>query len=152
MLSRSCLGAVLPWWVSWAWPMAQCCTLSMQHSMVHMPWLKLSVLWITHSPGTGFCQAGSLQPVLWGSKTRQVRWSQKGIRSGIWKWRPACVLQHCSFSAQVLHDLLASKYLMSPYKNMNWLLKIAYNWTLKSICFLSDNTFPVIMLKYTYWQ
>lgn len=26
-----------------------------------------------------------------------------------------------------LHDLLASKYLMSPYKNMNWLLKIAYN-------------------------
>ena len=103
--------------------------------------------------GTGLCQSRSLQPVLWGSQMRKIKWSQRCIKIRIWKWRLACVLQHCCwFNPEVLHSLTASECLMSPYKNMNWLLKIAHNWTLRSICFVSVNTFPVIILKYICWQ
>lgn len=100
-------------------------------------------------PGTGLC-------TLYCLYSEDHKWSKRGDPREALKWElenggplVCCTAAVRSWSV-TRHN--ASKALMSPYKNMNWLLKIVHNWTLRNICFLSDNTFPVITLKYVFWQ
>lgn len=89
VLSRSCLQAPLFQGVGWVCPAAQGSTRDIRHGTARHGtgcWGELCCGSLT-PPGTGLCPSASLQPVLRGSQTRQIRWSQKGI----WKLRPACV-------------------------------------------------------------